>query len=555
MGRGDVQYDKPKHTVINEKLITECIHIPPSMMDEEKRSRDRAAEVRRDHLSQLEFHEVEWLIFSYKRIAHIDNLIGFANLKRLQLDNNDITKIEHLGHLTQLVWLDLSFNQITKIENLDALVNLEDLSLFSNQIKEIEGLDNLKKLTCLSLGKNQIESLDEIPKLHKFKSLRMLTLSGNAKICAHPSYKSRILAYVRSLKFLDAKMVLPEEVAKGLEETRELLINQEETDRKEEEEARTRAEQDKEEAEFRRANLGGIRRLFEDVMREEPQVEHRSIAAFAALEPQGAPLRDEITRYDEQFGVRLKEFIEKMKEHRSRKDDEARDYSLTMEGLKKETDDRCKAHIKDYEREKKKYLPAGIKVFKDDFKATPQDLQQLKSDLDELRDRLLDMETDQQEANLDLIEAYDRHLEQIKTESVECIQTTFEELRNMERNFRDAVQKIFDTMVEDRTKESQNAGDGTAYTATVEASADTKATLALLDSKDEWTKMLAEAHEARNKRLEETEEALKVNEEKERTGITEGNYHKEHTRNRTRVNEVVQFVELMLQQIAEWERK
>lgn len=54
---------------------------------------------------QLEFYEVECLVFSFRQISQIDNLVGFSVLTKLQLDNNNITKIENLGHLVTLQWL------------------------------------------------------------------------------------------------------------------------------------------------------------------------------------------------------------------------------------------------------------------------------------------------------------------------------------------------------------------------------------------------------------------------------------------------------------------
>lgn len=53
-----------------------------------------------------------------------------ADLVKLQLDNNIITRIQGLESLTKLKWLDLSFNMIEKIEGLEELRLLEDLSLF-----------------------------------------------------------------------------------------------------------------------------------------------------------------------------------------------------------------------------------------------------------------------------------------------------------------------------------------------------------------------------------------------------------------------------------------
>ena len=41
-----------------------------------------------------------------------------------QLDNNIISCIESISHLTCLEWLDLSFNNISKIEGLDTLTRI-----------------------------------------------------------------------------------------------------------------------------------------------------------------------------------------------------------------------------------------------------------------------------------------------------------------------------------------------------------------------------------------------------------------------------------------------
>ena len=90
-------------------------------------------------------------------IVEIDNLVGMADLVKLQLDNNIITRIQGLETLTKLKWLDLSFNMIEKIEGLEELRLLEDLSLFQNRITVLEGLDTLENLNVLSVGSNQIQ--------------------------------------------------------------------------------------------------------------------------------------------------------------------------------------------------------------------------------------------------------------------------------------------------------------------------------------------------------------------------------------------------------------
>jgi Leucine-rich repeat (LRR) protein len=56
---------------------------------------DAAASKKRN----MPFREVECLAFSFRSLAKIQNLRGLDNLTKLQLDNNQITKIENLGHL------------------------------------------------------------------------------------------------------------------------------------------------------------------------------------------------------------------------------------------------------------------------------------------------------------------------------------------------------------------------------------------------------------------------------------------------------------------------
>uniref|UniRef100_A0A2I3H3M4 Dynein regulatory complex subunit 3 n=1 Tax=Nomascus leucogenys TaxID=61853 RepID=A0A2I3H3M4_NOMLE len=134
------------------------------------------------------------------------NLWQFENLRKLQLDNNIIEKIEGLENLTHLVWLDLSFNNIETIEGLDTLVNLEDLSLFNNQISKIDSLDALVKLQVLSLGNNRIDNMMNIIYLRRFKCLRTLSLSGNP-ISEAEDYKMFICAYLPDLVYLDFRCI------------------------------------------------------------------------------------------------------------------------------------------------------------------------------------------------------------------------------------------------------------------------------------------------------------------------------------------------------------
>ncbi|XP_023385776.1 dynein regulatory complex subunit 3 isoform X3 [Pteropus medius] len=152
------------------------------------------------------FKDVLSLQLDFQNILRIDNLWQFENLRKLQLDNNIIERIEGLENLTHLVWLDLSFNNIEAIEGLDTLVNLEDLSLFNNRISKIDSLDALVKLQVLSLGNNQISNMMNIIYLRRFKDLRALGLSGNP-MAETEDYRMFIWAYLPDLVYLDSRRI------------------------------------------------------------------------------------------------------------------------------------------------------------------------------------------------------------------------------------------------------------------------------------------------------------------------------------------------------------
>jgi hypothetical protein len=96
-------------------------------------------------------------------------------LKRLNLNNNAITKIEGIDKNLNLEVLHLSHNNIEEIHNLDDL-NLTELYLFGNNIRYAYSLDKLPKLRVLDLSRNKLK---RIKGLKDLISLRKLFLSDN----------------------------------------------------------------------------------------------------------------------------------------------------------------------------------------------------------------------------------------------------------------------------------------------------------------------------------------------------------------------------------------
>lgn len=124
----------------------------------------------------LGLENLETLQLSANRISKIEGLESLQKLKELYLDNNQIVNIEGLDTLRDIEGLVLSYNKIDKITGLSELKKLSRLLLSGNQIKKIEGLANLSKLFSLLLDNNQIEKIEGIAGLN---NIAIVDLSEN----------------------------------------------------------------------------------------------------------------------------------------------------------------------------------------------------------------------------------------------------------------------------------------------------------------------------------------------------------------------------------------
>ena len=96
------------------------------------------------------------LIITNQAIEDMSRIMELANLKKLELSLNNISKIKGLVNMSNLEELSLENNKITKIEGLESLKNLKSLNLINNQIIDITPLSiNSSSLTNLSLLNNQ----------------------------------------------------------------------------------------------------------------------------------------------------------------------------------------------------------------------------------------------------------------------------------------------------------------------------------------------------------------------------------------------------------------
>lgn len=112
------------------------------------------------------------------------------NLKKLKLNENEISDISQLKNLTKLEYLEIQRNRIVDVNPLKNLTNLKFLKLYNNLIEDVTPLSNLTNLTGLDLHYNVTVGGDEshkiiskgitdISALKNLKKLEFLDISAN----------------------------------------------------------------------------------------------------------------------------------------------------------------------------------------------------------------------------------------------------------------------------------------------------------------------------------------------------------------------------------------
>lgn len=535
---------QPRETVIDEALIRDCIFLPQAITTDEERMQivgNRNDALFREktlrETREMDLRKVATLLLSYRRIAQIDNLSGLSNLTKLSIDNNNITKVENLQHLTKLQTLDLSYNSITVIEGLETLTELENLSLYSNRISVVAGLDTLKKLVTLSLGKNAIEVLDETATyLHKLKELRVLTLK-ECRIASAPQYRSRLLAFVPTLRFLDGKAVRPAEIAQAREDQRENLLPIDEQDELELAAEKAAADQSSAEKEYERYNCPHEGTMYDELLRLQP--EGRNMVDVLRSDLVISATKEVLDRNQAEFNDKAKELADAMKAIRARRDADEAAYQAAINRYSTANVNASRELIKAFEKKMKKVFKLGVDSKPDPRSAgSPEVLQELEDELLKLQSDLVEQEADMYDTNEALHTAT---LSKWKTDGVDVLlQSSFEGLFKLESDFQMSLRHTFDSIYDIRQKKDRTADEEFFYSAGRD-----EGIAALLDSKEEYQKLLSDWFEMRRKRLEE-EEMMHLKAE-ERLLVERANSvtRKELERHRNRLAEITEYIEQM----------
>eukprot|EP00026_Physarum_polycephalum_P000578 Phypoly_transcript_00579.p1 GENE.Phypoly_transcript_00579~~Phypoly_transcript_00579.p1 ORF type:complete len:894 (+),score=112.18 Phypoly_transcript_00579:1591-4272(+) len=143
-------------------------------------------------------------------IGRIDGLDSLKLLEDLCLDENCISRLDGLSKLANLRKLELSRNQIASAEGLENLAHLVQLSMEDNLITSLHGLQSLTNLMELYLGNNKISDRRELRHLKNLERLVILDLSGN-DVVSSESYRLFVINKLKHLKVLDGQVIELEE--------------------------------------------------------------------------------------------------------------------------------------------------------------------------------------------------------------------------------------------------------------------------------------------------------------------------------------------------------
>ena len=445
----------PEQIVISGPLMQKGLvedyraYINPDMFQDQKEL-ELALAASEEAAKKVDLPDALVLKLSYKNICDIDHLDAMEQLQTLCLDNNVISRIENLGHLTNLIWLDLSFNNITKIEGLETLVNLKDLTLYHNQIEDIENLDFNTNIECLSLGKNRVKSLDCVGYLRGFPKLRMLNLEGNA-ICNEEEYRLYVIGFISQLDYLDFVMVGEDERVRALETFQdELMILQE----KEVIEKTTRDRDAAQKAEaklLKLANLSVVQNLFEDMLEEDSELS--KLRTLPGVNEMLEDYQDKCNEACEEFrALGLEQYELRQKGHA--------EFVAILDKTRDKAAIESRTLVEHFNLEKRTTVQAVMDMFnrasEEDTKFAgveelyegKQSLEQLKKKVKDLSDLLIGIEVKQLEVQDKMLNEFESRYGVIKAKNLELQNICFRKVEDCETAHSNALSELCNSLAE-----------------------------------------------------------------------------------------------------------
>ena len=151
---------------------------------------------------------VIFLDISGNQISNLKGIQYFSKLRKLNIKENSISKIDSLDKMNQLNYLNVSFNKLRSC-NKTNIGNLPSLKIFlcdNNYLKDINCFEKFHSIEILSFNNNKVTNLDCLERLNQLKSLKQLSLINNP-ITKTVNYRKIIFYTFQNLKILDNKEI------------------------------------------------------------------------------------------------------------------------------------------------------------------------------------------------------------------------------------------------------------------------------------------------------------------------------------------------------------
>lgn len=415
-------YDTVEPSVIDEEMLMRAV--------EEQGPKEEAGKIAKTE--GIDFGDVASLRLDFKNILKIDGLWEFVNLTRLQLDNNIIEKIEGIDMLVNLVWLDLSFNNIEVIEGLDSLKKLEDLTLYNNRISRIENMDTLVNLQVFSVGNNDLKELENITYLRRLKKLKTVNLSNNP-FCEFENYKQYVAAFLPHLEFLDYRLLDDQTKAAAYErhmiQIEEMLDNEKKAQAREDEAERQATELELHKKAYVEHMNGP--HLFESMYSED--AEGQKLKEMPGV--------DEIlVVFSEKFTATCQQIFEYgLQEHKKREVEVAMFWECVEEAKAENKELGMKA-VEEYMLEKKRMSTELGQVT--DPKLMEQRVSEYNTRVTELWDKLMGLELQLVDQLEEVIQNFDRNMQDLVTNFIEQLQGFLSQARDTENVHNERMMEI-----------------------------------------------------------------------------------------------------------------
>ncbi|XP_076852928.1 dynein regulatory complex subunit 3 isoform X2 [Brachyhypopomus gauderio] len=389
-------YETTEPSVVNEEMLQKAV--------EEQGPQNKAGLIAKEE--GIQYDEVIQLRLDYRNILKIEHLWEFSSLRKLQLDNNIIEKIQGLEKLTNLEWL----------ENMDALKNLQ----------------------ILSIGNNLISQLDNITYLRKCKNLRTLNLAGNP-VCKEENYKMFVAAYLSDLVYLDFRLLD--------EQTREKAFTQyqyaiEEITLSDVQEQRTAEAQNRTEQELR--------------LHEEAFVEHLNgpdlFDSMYADDPEAAKLAclPGVSTLLESYKTQLVAFCMQMFEvgltHHTRRQNEVESFFTCFHEAVADNQQRAAQITADFEKSRRQAMAGMQKVA--DTRLLEAQITNCSEEITQLSQTLMTLELQLVDQLEDITKDFERNISDMVGSFIEYVQGIFVQCRDLENYHHEKLLEIAEATLE-----------------------------------------------------------------------------------------------------------